>query len=125
MYGAYWAGMVLPNPLTSYANIAGVIGVEHVRYEGRLGVKRRRWTTGEIIADAYGHVCRLYARIRCCIVTDGIRILCQLAHFVERGGRSPRQEGVVLGKRHCTPSSLPTHHSKKNEGPAVNLGRSR
>ena len=52
MYGAYWAGMVLPNPLTSYANIAGVIGVEHVRYEGRLGVKRRRWTTGEIIADS-------------------------------------------------------------------------
>ena len=41
------------------------MGVEHVRYEGRLGVKRRRWTTGEIISDAYGHVCRLYARIRC------------------------------------------------------------
>ena len=67
MYGAYWAGMVLPNPLTSYANIAGVIGVEHVRYEGRLGVTRRRWTTGEIISGAYGHVCRLYARIRCCM----------------------------------------------------------
>ena len=65
MYGAYWVGMVLPNPLTSHANIAGVMGVEHVRYEGRLGVKRRRWTTGEIITDAYGHVCRLYARIRC------------------------------------------------------------
>ena len=65
MYGAYWVGMVLPNPLTSHANIAGVMGVEHVRYEGRLGVKRRRWTTGEIISDAYGHVCRLYARIRC------------------------------------------------------------
>jgi hypothetical protein len=57
--------MVLPNPLTSHANLAGVMGVEHVRYEGRLGVKRRRWTTGEIISDAYGHVCRLYARIRC------------------------------------------------------------
>ena len=65
MYGVYWVGMVLPNPLTSYANIAGVMGVEHVRYEGRLGVKRRRWTTGEIITDAYGHVRRLYARIRC------------------------------------------------------------
>jgi hypothetical protein len=39
----------------------GVMGVEHVRYEGHLGVKRRRWTTGEIISDAYGHVCRLYA----------------------------------------------------------------
>ena len=65
MYGAYWVGMVLPNPLTSHANIAGVMGVEHVRYEGRLGVKRRRWTTGEIITDAYGHVRRLYARIRC------------------------------------------------------------
>ena len=49
MYGAYWVGMVLPNPLTSHANIAGVMGVEHVRYEGRLGVKRRRWTTDEII----------------------------------------------------------------------------
>ena len=55
MYGAYWVGMVLPNPLTSHANIAGVMGVEHVRYEGRLGVKRSRWTTGEIISDAYGH----------------------------------------------------------------------
>ena len=40
MYGAYWVGMVLPNPLTSHANITGVMGVEHVRYEGRLGVKR-------------------------------------------------------------------------------------
>jgi hypothetical protein len=49
MYGAYWVEMVLPNPLTSHASIAGVMGVEHVRYEGRLGVKRRRWTTGEII----------------------------------------------------------------------------
>ena len=67
MYGAYWVGMVLPNPQTSHANIAGVMGVEHVRYEGRLGVKRRRWTTDEIISDAYGHVCRLYARIRCCM----------------------------------------------------------
>jgi hypothetical protein len=65
MYGAYWVGMVLPNHLTSHANIAGVMGVEHVRYEGRLGVKRRRLTTGEIISDAYGHVCRVYARIRC------------------------------------------------------------
>jgi hypothetical protein len=41
MYGAYWVGMVLPNPLTSHAGITGVMGVEHVRYEGRLGVKRR------------------------------------------------------------------------------------
>ena len=41
MYGAYWVGMVLPNPLTSHANIAGVMGVEHVRYEGSLGVKRQ------------------------------------------------------------------------------------
>ena len=67
MYGAYWVGMVLPNPMIGHANIAGVMGVEHVRYEGRLGVTRRRWTTGEIISGAYGHVCRLYARIRCCM----------------------------------------------------------